>query len=1540
MVKRQDSRAAREQAIKTLIEGVRNGRSVVPLVGAGISIEAGVPPLSEVTRYLAKTKAYLRHRVFTSLFPQPSPASSIADLLDGRKALPPHRGMPPRDFLREFGWPDPHELNSSLWHWLWSDPKLRDFTDSLDLLVNSEIVDSLERIDQRLAENFRELMRAIQDKRERAKRRLRGSYWKILLTQLTRSSPDLVDTMFQRLTRDRDPATAHRYFAFLTPVLRLRLFLTINFDTLLEDALRLEGFRPTVYEVAEGLSLPHPKLVQEGLSVVKLHGGAYGLLVGDKLDSPLDEETRKRFLSYLPEHLILLVMGIGGWDQRVLDMVELARERHGDVLWLYFEPQAPPPLKERFVEAGQDSSWLQTVPVHDPGAFLREVYGTFKRFHPSTSLPIQVSDLRPALLDQPFDGGAGHVLQGFGGRLVIYEDDRNDFGLGSALRLARFVAEKAKTHQPVWVDLETKFTVEDVLVEMIQQLRRYDPGLPPEILVMESAATSSGAPQKLDFRKVVRRLYAALARGRYILAFNGVRSFGRRPTRHHAYEDPGERSVQEAEAFRQLWEELLDGIEPASRGREEQPESLGLLDSILAFAVDWPIQNQSGVANLFNGRGEKAVRGDEGWVEGAPFRRQGDFEALKKNLWTEHPVLVLLTAMRRRRSLVALYRLMPKYLRFQGSTANPSPKEVEQKLRALEKEGYLFRLEGGDYWMSRKLRNKIYDQIRSAAEPGNPLPLRIRSLAILAFVHQDIAEYHHRDLYVGSQEVSSLLEELYHRISSLRHLRSLEVVAKLKPSVDGELADWLEALTRSVSRIQPGVEPIEDPWIGSPKITVKGRLVEQALVQRRLRGLRVLREVLEQEQEALLSRVPSATLKGWLDEIRKDLDHIASGAPELRIGLENLLEDIQIEVLQDRMKALEIVKLRRDGLLRLAGGGLPAMESGGDPELIWPSLDGKDERSPTLDQLRRLCRGNRAGERPGPELWERRYRVGRALADVARALKRSPWEHPGEDLAGAFEGALKKLVDEEWRLSMLASDIWQERIPPRHPVLKTIHLRLQADQVLWGQSPWETKGKDHAALEEQRKAAHAALRASETALKILDGIREESRTERSYLYSLKGRALYLLSSSIEDFDRAYREFDLARAGLSEATASEREALAVALLRQAECLMVHSDDSLASWVVDLVRLKVRPGAAHWRPLLSVAGTMRLSLVETGNKRSYDKIQSLLRLSLANSSPDVLKVLELCAWANESTRIELSDTLGTMRTRLATARDLLIRTEALLEHSRRKIEWWACLFQLRSQLAVERLLLLISGDLPLGAAVAAPKLASGGELAKRQEHNEEECWKDVQSWLKQGGPQKRARLRNRERLRSNRRDVLREDPERRRFFIHRFQGLLRQGLMAVRQGLDILLPDYLERRKDDRLETDVLLNRLLRTWTELMVCGVYATNMSIDSEPSQDDKQEQKNQKEENEKRWGQWHHLNWLSGLVILPRCKEIESWFVAQNWSEIDPPSLAARAVVLARMDLCLAGKEDSSQMGSPVGAGGNAIEWLHRTLKDVPAPE
>ena len=605
-----------------------------------------------------------------------------------------------------------------------------------------------------------------------------------------------------------------------------------------------------------------------------------------------------------------------------------------------------------------------------------------------------------------------------------------------------------------------------------------------------------------------------------------------------------------------------------------------------------------------------------------------------------------------------------------------------------------------------------------------------------------------------------------------------------------------------------------------------------------------------------------------------------------------MLEDIKVEILADRIDVSEILKRRQRGLRKLIRRNPQEVDptivplDGGKVQIVWPRKEEALRIRPSFGELSALCR-----ERDDKkETWRIRGRVARALADVARALTQAPQE-AARHSAQPFQAALRALLDswlqESTEAKAEAREILANAIPTQLLVLKTKALRLDADIEFWGKSPWTSKGMGTAALERQEKTADKVTRFSEEALHILRSIREDGRTDRAYFYSLKGRSLYMKF----DFDAAYREFDLARAGLPEATVRERETLAVILLRQAECLLLHSDHAITQWAMDLVKedTKDLPGF-QWSQCLSTEGRRKLQREEEAS------IEKLLRLSLANCAPDRLGLAERRLYRLPAGSQELSDQLGATRSRLASANELLERVERLLESSRSKVEWWACLFQLRSQLAVERLLLLLSGDL-------SPAL-TGGDLGATPSET--------------------------------RRDVP-VDADWQKHFINRFQEHLRRGVRAVRQGLDIVVPNDPE-REESRLKRDVLLNRLLRTWSELMVCGAYATGIG-QSQPTnqiEDGNLREYEQTHDAEARWEQWRYLNWLAGLTRLLQSRELKQWFLDRKW-DVTQTGLAARASVLARVDLCLAkGRTFVQTERGPIPLeGGDALNRLRQALQE-----
>src|ERR1700722_17347638 len=85
-----------DYCLPRIMELCRSGRQIVPLVGAGISVESGIPIMSGIAHYLARAEVYFRLKLFNSIRPGDKEYSKELHL-----AL--------------FGYPDPYQVNAELW---------------------------------------------------------------------------------------------------------------------------------------------------------------------------------------------------------------------------------------------------------------------------------------------------------------------------------------------------------------------------------------------------------------------------------------------------------------------------------------------------------------------------------------------------------------------------------------------------------------------------------------------------------------------------------------------------------------------------------------------------------------------------------------------------------------------------------------------------------------------------------------------------------------------------------------------------------------------------------------------------------------------------------------------------------------------------------------------------------------------------------------------------------------------------------------------------------------------------------------------------------------------------------------------------------------------------------------------------------------------------------------------------------------------------------------------------------------------------------
>lgn len=508
------------------------------MLGSGISVESGIPTLDSLARYLAQIRSYVGEGAYA-----PMTSSTLESLLPTED---PAYNSNYSLFLRENGWPPMYELNQELWQWLDYKAGLGSIAerDAMHRRVLKEFQADLEKLQSAVVNELKK------NGEESWRSSIRGN-WYSLLTELADGDPDYYDSFFRYIASDRKPGNSHRFLAFLSQLMGWRLFLTTNFDDLLEDSLRSENLAPIVFDVAHQAPLPHASLVQSNLSVLKLHGGAYGLRIGESVEYPLDTEAQKRIHEYLPSDPLLIVIGCGGRERRVNQIVEMiARERrrfhdpasgnrNPSVIWVYFGSN-PIDRNSRWRELEAEQTMI-FVRARDPGSFLSELYYRSASSHPQSNRPYRVHVERPIGLEHSSTDTVSAVapapIQLFRTVPMSLVDDRHRYHASEAL--ASFVESHSRDYTIIWIDLESLHTIGAIVTEVLRQCRRFDLTLPPAVLPTHGiqdetvAGSDVGDPSEYMHIRAAALIHEALSRGKYVLALDWVGFYGRPQTTHH-----------------------------------------------------------------------------------------------------------------------------------------------------------------------------------------------------------------------------------------------------------------------------------------------------------------------------------------------------------------------------------------------------------------------------------------------------------------------------------------------------------------------------------------------------------------------------------------------------------------------------------------------------------------------------------------------------------------------------------------------------------------------------------------------------------------------------------------------------------------------------------------------------------------------------------------------------------------------------------------------------------------------------------------------
>lgn len=584
------------RAVVRMIRQEASRRPVVPFLGAGVSISAGFPTIRFVVQYLAKVDFAIRLRVFEERFPS---------LAGGHEAAETYRRHPSK-YLEDFGWPDLGQLDADLWMWLgrsqkderyarhYGEGRHRVWEESrqkfpgrgdprapvFDLLSNDITGDLLwdpgtggqppVKLDPRdhlravvqwtlrqdLADREGGAARATLREWRRWKRWYDGNGvkepellygdWEALLDRLCEGSFDLTDVLFTSFEHGRQPTLSHRYLAFLQRKLGIPLVLTTNFDSLLERAMREEGVSPKVFDVHRDAELPDPALVRRQFSVLKLHGSAYGLRLGERLRYPLDADARSDALQYIPRDALVLVMGFSGSERRIMQLLQaVARDDapgRGRIRLVWIQgPGRPGLLFNELISDPEER--VKYCVVRHVDTFLQELYFHFANSYQASAQGYATLPGRPGAVGLRLPPGE-----------VSPPPDASPDDLRRARNLARrpvqvciaasqatvrrstswasmagaaFIADLDFGYTVVWIDLENHHTVEGIVAEFFDKVRLVDPQAPTCTL------TDLHTDARAAIEKAVARIREVFQRGRYVLVLDSVESFGRPQMMHH-----------------------------------------------------------------------------------------------------------------------------------------------------------------------------------------------------------------------------------------------------------------------------------------------------------------------------------------------------------------------------------------------------------------------------------------------------------------------------------------------------------------------------------------------------------------------------------------------------------------------------------------------------------------------------------------------------------------------------------------------------------------------------------------------------------------------------------------------------------------------------------------------------------------------------------------------------------------------------------------------------------------------------------------------
>lgn len=738
------------EAFTLIANAWSSGRSIVPLYGAGISIEAGIPSTPQLINYFCRLQ-FLRDRVL--------PVVSGQSQLGTPRRPPSDRGL-----FVSHQWMDQYQLNADLIQL----SRDNNYAETIFSDASSSEGRVLTAVDEYIKRGHQEreiaslgpmLRSAFSMNEDQWATALQNVYveWHSFLAEATGGRQAQIDAFFDSIIRQRTPSRAHFYNACLSQLLDIRTILTTNFDDLLERALRHQGIDPIIHEIEKGAGIPAPEVLTANRSVVKLHGGNHHVRADISLNEELSVAETLLLCQAIPDDALLLVIGYGGSDRRVMAMLETLVDRtklprlEKRIVWVHRSEKPGLAARQLLGRSPQRNIGVQ---YSDGGLFLQEVYETLTDAHPVAKEPYQVLPQLPPWIPPDFkqegkanDWSSRHSVRVFHSQVG---------GNGTSTALSAFVDSHKDSHHIIWIDLEEIPTTNAVLTLVYDQLRSVDDGIAPIVL----SPLAYGREYRKAMPVYARRVKEALLRGQFILAFDSLGEFA------------NDGDVQaETSSLLQFIQDGSDALRSEGSTSESMiaiartPDTLHETDTRWKeFLGDLTGRSIVDCEELTENVSKQFMLTSAGFtssLQAALEKNDADIARLKAQKdslsqmklvysWFDgvpKSLLAYASVFRRPRSVVDLKALFPTVSR----------SDIEKSLELLVDCRLLVRREGGFYWMYRTLRDSLLDAIEISESDDQ-----------VCIWHAQIARLYYRNLYLSSKDISAFLEYVHHGIASAK----------------------------------------------------------------------------------------------------------------------------------------------------------------------------------------------------------------------------------------------------------------------------------------------------------------------------------------------------------------------------------------------------------------------------------------------------------------------------------------------------------------------------------------------------------------------------------------------------------------------------------------------------------------------------------------------------------------------------------------------------------------------------------------------------